>query len=308
MSQTKAATLRDADRLAESQAGDSAESLVRLSPSRASDYKTCPQLFKYRAIDRLPEPADIYSTRGTLIHAVLEQLYLLEPAERTIERARALLLEVWANLKADPEYSTLELDPPEEAAWLEQADGLVVNFFRVEDPTTVAPHELEWWVEHQTELTLLRGIIDRVEIMPDGEWVLSDYKTGRSPSETYALGSFFGLKFYALVCWRAFGKMPRLLRLIHLKEPEIITLVPTPQMLKGLERQLDALGQAIVRARERDDWRPRTSHMCNYCPHKPICPAYEAERAAASVAPERPSGPVLVPLGGPIVLAPQPAV
>jgi putative RecB family exonuclease len=308
VSQTNAAALRDADRLAESQAADAADSLVRLSPSRASDYKTCPQLFKYRAIDRLPEPADIYSTRGTLIHAVLEQLYLLDPIERTIERARALMVEVWANLKADAEYSTLELDPEEEASWLEQADGLLVNFFRVEDPTTVSPHELEWWVEHQTELTLLRGIIDRVEIMPDGEWVLSDYKTGRSPSETYALGSFFGLKFYALVCWRTFGKMPKLLRLMHLKEPEIITLVPTPQMLKGLEKQLDALGQAILRARERDDWRPRTSHMCNYCPHKPICPAYEAERAAAAVVSERPSGPILVPLGGPIALAPQPAV
>jgi putative RecB family exonuclease len=228
---------------------------------------------------------------------VLEQLYLLDPAERTIERARSLTLEVWANLKADPEYSTLELDPGEEAAWLAQADGLLVNFFRVEDPTTISPHELEWWVEHQTELTLLRGIIDRVEVMPDGEWVLSDYKTGRSPAETYALGSFFGLKFYALVCWRTFGKMPKLLRLMHLKEPEIITLVPTAQMLKGLERQLDALGQAIARARERDDWRPRTSHMCNYCPHKPICPAYEGERAAAAVSVERAPGPVLVPLG-----------
>jgi putative RecB family exonuclease len=282
VSPTDAATLRDADRLKESQTGDPLESLVRLSPSRASDYKTCPQLFKYRAIDRLPEPADIYSTRGTLVHAVLEQLYLLEPAERTIARARALMLEVWANLKADPEYSALELDPEEEAAWLAQGDSLLVNYFRMEDPTKVAPHELEWWVEHQTELTLLRGIIDRVEVMPDGEWVLSDYKTGRSPSETYALGSFFGLKFYALVCWKTFGKMPKLLRLLQLKEPEIITLVPTVQMLNGLQKQLDALAQAILRAHEKDDWRPRMSHMCNYCPHKPICPAYAAERVPES--------------------------
>lgn len=281
----------------ESQAGAAEESLVRLSPSRASDYKTCPQLFKYRAIDRLPEPADIYSTRGTMIHSVLEQLYLLDPSERTIERARTLMAEVWANLKSDPQYSSLELEPAEEAAWLEQADGLLVNFFRVEDPTTVSPSELEWWVEHQTEQTLLRGIIDRVEVMPDGEWVLSDYKTGRSPSETYALGSFFGLKFYALVCWRTFGKMPKLLRLMHLKEPEIITLVPTAQMLKGLERQLDALANAIVRAKQKDDWRPRMSHMCNYCPHRAICPAYESERAGAALSPPGAAAPsVLAPL------------
>ncbi|HEX2054200.1 MAG TPA: PD-(D/E)XK nuclease family protein, partial [Actinomycetota bacterium] len=139
------------------------------------------------------------------------------------------------------------------------------------------------------------GIIDRVEVMPDGEWVLSDYKTGRSPSETYALGSFFGLKFYALVCWKAFGKMPKLLRLLHLKEPEVLTLVPTVQMLRGLEKQLEALAQAIQRAHDRDDWRPRVSHMCNYCPHRSICPAN------AGTEPESPGvpGPVLVRLAAP---------
>lgn len=251
---------------------------VRLSPSRASDYKTCPQLFKYRAIDRLPEPADIYSTKGTMIHAVLEQLYLLDPADRTIERARTCMLQVWDNLKADPEYSALELDHEEEADWLEHGAGLLVNYFKMEDPRLIVPHEMEWWVEYESTRTLLRGIIDRVEVMPDGEWILSDYKTGRSPSESYALGSFFGLKFYALVCWRSFGKMPKLLRLIHLKKPEVISLVPTAQMLLAMERQLDALAQAILRAHEKDDWRPRVSNLCSWCPHKAICPAFAGKQ------------------------------
>lgn len=274
MSAFQAAVLRE-----ESRAQEASNLLpVRLSPSRASDYKTCPQLFKYRAIDRLPEPADIYSTKGTMIHAVLEQLYLVDPAERTIERARSTMLEVWGNLKADPEYAALELDPEEEAAWLEHGAGLLVNYFKMEDPTVIVPHEMEWWVEYESKRTLLRGIIDRVEIMPDGEWVLSDYKTGRSPSESYALGSFFGLKFYALVCWRSFGKMPKLLRLVHLKKPEVISLVPNVQMLTAMERQLDALAQAILRAHEKDDWRPRVSNLCSWCPHKEICPAFASER------------------------------
>lgn len=273
MSAVQAAVLREKSRAREAQEV-SGLLPVRLSPSRASDYKTCPQLFKYRAIDRLPEPADIYSTKGTMIHAVLEHLFLADPAGRTIERARASMLEVWANLKADPEYAALELDPEEEAAWLEHGAGLLENFFKLENPSVIVPHEMEWWVEYESKRTLLRGIIDRVEIMPDGEWVLSDYKTGRSPSESYALGSFFGLKFYALVCWRSFGKMPKLLRLIHLKKPEVISLVPTAQMLTGMERQLDALAQAILRAHEKDDWRPRVGNLCSWCPHKTICPAF----------------------------------
>jgi putative RecB family exonuclease len=278
MSELSAAVLRQRDRQLETEGLAASYLPIRLSPSRASDYKTCPQLFKFRAVDRLPEPADIYSTKGTLIHAVLEQLYVLEPAQRTIASAHSFMLQVWENLKADEEYSAVKLDPEEEAEWLDHGLGLLVNYFKMEDPTRVSPHEMEWWVEHETQRTLLRGIIDRVEVMPDGEWVLSDYKTGRSPSETYALGSFFGLKFYALVCWRAYGKMPKQLRLIQLKKPEVITLVPTPQMLLAMERQLDALAQAILRAHEKNDWRPHVSSLCAWCPHKAICPAFAGER------------------------------
>jgi putative RecB family exonuclease len=285
MNELSAAALRQRDRQRETEGLAASYLPIRLSPSRASDYKTCPQLFKFRAIDRLPEPADIYSTKGTLIHAALEQLYVLAPAERTIQNAHSFMLQVWENLKADSEYSELKLDAAEEAEWLEHGLGLLVNYFKMEDPTRVSPLEMEWWVEHETQRTLLRGIIDRVEVATDGEWVLSDYKTGRSPSETYALGSFFGLKFYALVCWREFGKMPKLLRLIQLKKPEVITLVPTPQMLLAMERQLDALAQAILRAHEKNDWRPRVSSLCAWCPHKAICPAFAGEPAPEAARP-----------------------
>lgn len=281
MSTATAASLRTKDQQQEANGQAPGDGPIRLSPSRASDYKTCPQLFKYRAIDRLPEPADIYSTKGTMIHAALEQLYMMDPKERTLEEAHAQMLQVWENLKADQEFEALQLDPEEEAQWLEQGRSLLENYFRIEDPSAVSPHEMEWWVEHHTESILLRGIIDRVEVAPDGSWILSDYKTGRSPSETYALGSFFGLKFYALVCWRTFGKLPTLLRLIHLREPEVITLVPTQQMLEGLEKQLNALAQAIQRAHDKDDWRPRVGPLCNWCPHKAICPAFEASAAPA---------------------------
>ena len=61
-----------------------------LSPSRASDFKTCPLLYRFRSIDRLPEAPSRSATRGTVVHAVLEELFGLPSAERTIERARAM--------------------------------------------------------------------------------------------------------------------------------------------------------------------------------------------------------------------------
>lgn len=259
--------------------------LVRLSPSRASDFKSCPQLFKFRAVDRLPEPPDPLAALGTLVHVVLERLLRLPPAERTLGRAAALLDEAWAEAASTPEMFP-PTTPDEDAARLARARRLVSNYFRVEDPRGVDAYEVEWSVEHRSDGAVLRGVIDRVEVLPDGEWVLTDYKTGSSPSETYALDAFFGLRFYALVCWRAFDRLPRELRLIHLREPEVVTLIPTTAMLEALERQLHALGLAIRRAHRSGDWRPRPGPRCSFCPHKAICPAFAAggvgaERAAA---------------------------
>src|SRR5574337_887752 len=44
------------------------------SPSRLFDYETCPALYKYRAIDHLPEPQDPNGplVRGTRIHKEIE--------------------------------------------------------------------------------------------------------------------------------------------------------------------------------------------------------------------------------------------
>ena len=72
-----------------------------LSPSRANDFKQCPLLYRFRAIDRLPEVPTAAQVRGTLVHAVLERLFLLPAGERTPEAARALLCPTWARLCED---------------------------------------------------------------------------------------------------------------------------------------------------------------------------------------------------------------
>jgi putative RecB family exonuclease len=257
---------------------------VTLSPSRAADFKTCPQLYKYRAIDKLPEPSDPYRARGTVVHDVLERLYRLPAPERSPATARALLGEVWAACREEEEYAGLELSEERERTWLAAAEAMLANAFVIEDPSRVNVHDVEAWVTHEGPRTGLRGIIDRIEILDDGGWVLSDYKTGRSPSDHYALGAFFGLRFYALVCWRAFGVLPRELRLVQLGVPEVLSLQPTVQMLEGLERQLDAIGAAVLRARSTGDWRPKPGPLCTRCAHRAICPAWAAEAEAARTA------------------------
>src|ERR671933_2443303 len=77
---------------------DEGPRLPSLSPSRAADFKTCPLLFRFRTIDRLPEQPSADQVRGTLVHAVLERLFDLPAGERTPEAAAALVAPEWARL------------------------------------------------------------------------------------------------------------------------------------------------------------------------------------------------------------------
>ena len=49
--------------------------LETLSPSRAADFKHCPQLFKFKAIDKIETPPTVYQARGTTAHLALQRLF-----------------------------------------------------------------------------------------------------------------------------------------------------------------------------------------------------------------------------------------
>src|SRR5690349_7780184 len=97
--------------------------LPSLSPSRAGDFKTCPLLYRFRTIDRLPERPTPDQARGTLVHAVLERLFDVPAPERTPEQASALIEPEWARLVAErSELVDLFSAAPPEARLVEAAD------------------------------------------------------------------------------------------------------------------------------------------------------------------------------------------
>jgi putative RecB family exonuclease len=247
-----------------------------LSPSRAADFMTCPLLYRFRVIDRLPEPPTVATARGTLVHAALERLFDLPAARRTPEAARALLAPEWDRLvAAEPDLAALFPDEAERADWLQAATAIIDAYFTLEDPRRLEPAAREAYVETTLDTGLrLRGYIDRLDVAPGGEIRIVDYKTGRAPREAYEASALFQMKFYALVIWRLRGQVPRLLQLMYLAEGEVLRYAPDESDLLATERKIAALWQAIERARAAGDWRPRPSRLCDWCNHKAFCPEF----------------------------------
>jgi len=255
-----------------------------LSPSKVSAFKDCALSFRFSAIDRLPEPPSAPAMKGTLVHRTLELLFMDPPAARTPERAAELLALATDEMVADPEFALLGLDDAGAAAFVADAAVMVERYFTLEDPTAIEPIGVELRLEMQLDGLTLRGIIDRLDLV-DGELVVSDYKTGRVPSESQESSKLGGVHFYALMCERLFGRRPAEVRLLYLgAKPQTIVSVPTAQSTTGLERKVKAIWTAVERACRDEDFRPKPSALCNWCAYQAWCPAFGGDPAAAPAA------------------------
>ncbi len=256
---------------------DGVEVLGALSPSRAGDFMACPLMYRFRTIDRLPEPFSPDAVRGTLVHKVLEDLFDLPAVDRTPEHARDLLTPAWdALLEVEPELAEMFTgDGPEITAWLATCRDVLDRYFSLEDPRLLEPAERELYVEALLDSKLLlRGFVDRLDIAPDGRMRVVDYKSGKAPGEGWEAKALFQMKFYALALWRTRGVVPSMLQLVYLGSGELVRYVPDEQDLRATERKVEAIWRAIRLATESGDWRPHRSRLCDWCSFQAICPEF----------------------------------
>ena len=248
--------------------------LETLSPSRAGDFKTCPQLFKFRAIDRLPEPTSVYQARGTTAHLALQRLFDHPSDDRSPDLLYDLFREAWTELRGSEEFEDLFGDTEEERQWGVESLELLANYFAIEDPTGFDPVDRELDMLEDLDGITIRGILDRIDRDANGRLVITDYKTGKAPPERFALPAFFALKIYALLIRKSTGETPKELRLLYLNGPTLYRLDIDDRQLDAMDSQLRALWNAIDRALTTQRFPTRPGTLCNWCSFQEVCPAF----------------------------------
>ena len=252
-----------------------------LSPSKVASFKDCALAFRFSTIDHLPEPPSPAATKGTLVHRALELLFSEPPERRTPAAGQACLDRAVAEMATDPELVGLHLDADAEAELLADARALVSRYFELEDPSTIHPVGLELPLEVEMGTLTLRGIIDRLEVEADGEYVVTDFKTGRPPTVAYEQSRLGGVHFYAFLCEQVLGRRPARIQLLYLSEPVAIVARPSDQSIRGLQQRTTAIWKAVERACAEDDFRPRPSRLCDWCAFRAYCPAFGGDPARA---------------------------
>jgi DNA helicase-2/ATP-dependent DNA helicase PcrA len=163
---------------------------VVLSATDIDTYRTCPLKYKFARVFRIPQEPTLHQRFGILMHQVLERYHAnTESPTPTLPELLGLLEAGWRRGGFG--------DSEEERQLRGKAASSLTRYherFRSEEAQPV-------WFERQFTFKLgphlLRGRVDRVDRLPDGEYELIDYKTGR-PKTAAQLAEDVQLSLYAV--------------------------------------------------------------------------------------------------------------
>lgn len=258
-----------------------------LSPSRISDFNTCPLKFRYRNIDRLPERPGVEAFRGTVVHKVLEDLFDLPREQRTEEYAISDLRRAFEHEFAENPDARFAIDadlqwPDDSKAASDAAierflAGLPVfieRYFVIERPDTFDATHREKYVFGQLDDDLwLHGFVDRIDVAASGEVRIVDYKTGKAPAAGYEDKALFQLKCYALL-WQLERDLPvRRLMMLFLGSGDRLVHDPTRGEIERVREQVRSVWQSMKTSNERAQWDAKPSKLCDWCSFQSRCPA-----------------------------------
>ncbi len=246
-----------------------------LSPSSASSYRECARRWKFRYVDRLPDPPGEAAVTGTFAHMVLEKL-MQEPVEcRTVDRAKELAREAWPRMENSRDYRSLDLDENASRNFRWNGWKAIEGLWDLEDPGKVRVASTEQDVRVEINGVPFRGIIDRVDETDDG-LVVTDYKSGKAPSERFSSNYATQMLLYAAALTELEGQKPAKAQLLYLGQ-KVVEVDITDENLAEAVDELRTTWLAIMESCISQEFEATVGPLCGWCPFVAQCPEGTAE-------------------------------
>ena len=278
------------------------EGCLTVTPTKDLNvYYDCPLFWLYARIFRMDEfsleAALLDDTSlGLLYHVILEKLFArIKDEDRVFKSGRLDLYKRWAAeitraaIKEHPAFNgplAVPLVSPQAAGMAKKIAALLeleANFF---DGYAVA--ELEFPVSFKAGDLVIKGVIDRVSVSPDGEPIIVDYKTSYLPNQTDLDDlaemplSDFQMPLYIKLYEESSGAKVQGAFFYSINERRIKTVMGEKTgrsavssreeyepFLKAAEKQIDEFAQK-VKALDFVPWELRIGE-CFGCVYKTVC-------------------------------------
>lgn len=248
-----------------------------LSPSSAALFEQCPRRWRFRYVDRLPEPVGEEAVVGTFAHRVLELLLCEPPADRTQDRAREIARSVWPEIESDRDFRSLGLDEAAARAFRWKGWTAIAGLWDHEDPCSVEVASTERRIEVALDGVPFLGVVDRIDRCADG-LVVTDYKSGRPPSRRFQDDKLTQVLLYAAAVAALDGNSPTRARLVYLgQQGRIVEAEAHPDRVGPAVAALRATWERLGEAVRTDTFDPAPGPLCGWCPHVARCAEGQAE-------------------------------
>ena len=245
-----------------------------LSPSSSSTFRSCPRRWKFRYIDRLPDPAGEAAIAGTFAHRVLEELMELPSQDRSTDQAKSLARQLWPETADDPEFIALDLDEAAQRRFRWLAWTAIEGLWHLETPSDVHVVANEQKIDTVLNDVPFRGIVDRLERegpSEDSALIVSDYKSGRAPSPRFQADRLEQVLLYAAAVEASSGERPKAARLLYLGQCIVATEVTSELIESAVGALSDTWGELNL-AVQRTEFDASPGPLCGWCPYAGVCP------------------------------------
>ncbi len=242
-----------------------------LSHSSLSMFGECPQKWKFKYVDRIPEKPRHFFSFGSSVHTALEFFYGVKalPAP-TLEEVLEHYKQNW--------MSQGYKDPGQEAEYFEQGRQIITSFYHKHIGDYALPYFVEYNFNFKVDGVPVTGKVDRIDKLADGTLSVVDYKTGKALAAERVKGDA-QLTMYQMACEELLGAKVSRLSFYHLpslKEQAVERHEPT--LVDKLRRKIVATAESIVQ--EKFDPTP-DEQKCRWCDYKPICPVFKHQFSQA---------------------------
>ena len=229
---------------------------MELSFSKISAYRFCPWKYKLLYMDGMKIAPNPHISLGLTVHRTLEDFHKNDG--KSLDDLLEIYDKVWVNEGFQNPQQTMH--------FYEKGEKMLKDYFewcQLRKSEVVA---VEKEFRFPVGSRFLRGIIDRIDKLPDDTYEVIDYKTHAEMWEQAKIDSDLQLTLYAMGCEKIMKTPPALLSYYFLAHNKVVTTNRSKIQIDAALEELEQVAQKI----ERKEFPPDTSR-CPRCDFKQFC-------------------------------------
>jgi DNA helicase II / ATP-dependent DNA helicase PcrA len=237
---------------------------IVLSASDIDTYRTCPLKYKFARVFRIPQEPTIHQRFGIVVHQVLERFHGSSEGPGSLPELLGLLEGSWRRGGFG--------ESEEERQLRGKAAAALTRYHTRFQCSESEPLWFERGFAFRLGPHLLRGRVDRVDRLPDGEYELIDYKTGR-PKSPGQLVDDVQLSLYAVgarEAWRLDSSQQAYYYVLDDQK------VAVPDDRADRYEWIQEVAMEVADGILSQGFEPTPSYAaCSICDYRLVCPAAE---------------------------------